>query len=152
MFSWIFLFLMFKKWQSFVNKQNFKRWSLSHVSLSFVCYLLQKTYSLGQWKRWISVVKCCYSNHICISQELARGNAWKAIAAQLTAAPFSFKVDAWAVRERFGGLVERFKAKNREKLVAIGVSPEQSQLDIVLDEIVQKMEQIYIKIRNSNLT
>ena len=70
---------------------------------------------------------------------VARGNAWKAITAQLTAAPLSFKVDARAVRERFGGLVERFKARNREELVAKGVSPEQSQIDVALEEIVQKM-------------
>ena len=33
----------------------------------------------------ISVVKCCYSNHK--PRTVAPGNAWKAIAAQLTAAP-----------------------------------------------------------------
>ena len=70
---------------------------------------------------------------------VARGNTWKAITAQLTAASLSFEVDAQAVRERFGGLVERFKAKNREELVATDVSPEQSQLDVALEEIVQKM-------------
>ena len=36
------------------------------------------------------------------------------------------------MRERFGGLVELFKAKNREELDATGVSPEQSQLDVAL--------------------
>ena len=72
---------------------------------------------------------------------VARGNVWKAIAAQLTAAPFSFEVDARAVRERFGGLVERFKAINREELVSTGVSPGQSQLDVALEEIVQKMHE-----------
>ena len=71
---------------------------------------------------------------------VARGNTWKAITAQLTAAPLSFEVDAQAVRERFGGLVERFKPKNREELVATDVSPEQSQLDVALEEIVQKMD------------
>ena len=59
----------------------------------------------------ISVVKRCYSNDICISQELfhvvVHGR-------QLTAAPLSFKVDVRAATERFGGLVERFKANNRE--------------------------------------
>ena len=45
------------------------------------------------------------------------------------------------MRERFGGLVEQFKAKNREELVATGVSPEQSQLDVALKEIVQKMDE-----------
>ena len=53
----------------------------------------------------------------------------------------SFKVDAQAVRERFCGLVERFKAKNREENVATGVSPEQSQLHVALKEIVQKMDE-----------
>ena len=72
---------------------------------------------------------------------VARGNVWKAIAAQLTAAPLSFEVNARGVRERFGGLVERFKAKNREELVTTGVSPEQSQLDVALEEIVQKMHE-----------
>ena len=47
---------------------------------------------------------------------------------------------ARAVRERFGGLVKRFKAKNREELVATDVSPEQSQLDVALEEIIQKMD------------
>ena len=72
---------------------------------------------------------------------VARGNVWKAIAAQLTAAPLSFEVNARGVRERFGGLVERFKAKNREELVATGVSLEQFQLDVALKEIVQKMDE-----------
>ena len=72
---------------------------------------------------------------------VARGNAWKAIAAQRTAAPLSFKVDARSVKQRFGGLVERFKAKNREELFATGVSPEQSQLDLALEEIVQKIDE-----------
>ena len=61
---------------------------------------------------------------------VARGNSWKEIAIQLTASPLSFKVDVRAVRERFGGLIEQFKAKNREEHVAKGVSPEQSQLDV----------------------
>ena len=72
---------------------------------------------------------------------VALGNALKAIAAQLTAAPISFKVDAQAVKERFGGLVEQFKAKNTEELVATGVSPEQSELDVALEEIVHKMDE-----------
>ena len=38
-------------------------------------------------------------------------------------------------------MVERFKAKNREELVATGVSPEQSQLDVALEGIVQKMDE-----------
>ena len=70
---------------------------------------------------------------------VVRGNAWRGIAAQLTAALHSF--NAHAVRERFGGLVERFKAKNREELVATGVSLEQLQLDVALEEIVQKMDE-----------
>ena len=45
------------------------------------------------------------------------------------------------MRERFGGLVERFKAKNREENVATDVSPEQSQLHVALKEIVQKMDE-----------
>ena len=45
------------------------------------------------------------------------------------------------LHERFGGLVERFKAKNREELLATGVLPEQSQLDLALEEIVQKMDE-----------
>ena len=38
-------------------------------------------------------------------------------------------------------MVEQFKGKNREKFVATGVSPEQSQLDVALEEIVQKMDE-----------
>ena len=38
-------------------------------------------------------------------------------------------------------MVERFKAKNREELVATGVSPEQSQLDVALEGIVQKLDE-----------
>ena len=38
-------------------------------------------------------------------------------------------------------MVERFKAKNREELFATGVSPEQSQLDLALEEIVQKIDE-----------
>ena len=45
------------------------------------------------------------------------------------------------LQEKFGGLVERFKAKNREEFVATGVSPELLQLDVALEEIVQKMDE-----------
>ena len=38
-------------------------------------------------------------------------------------------------------MVKRFKAKNKEELVATGVSPEQSQLDVYLEEIVQKSDE-----------
>ena len=75
------------------------------------------------------------------ARTVARANAWKEIAAQLTKASLSFKVDARAVRERFGGLIEQFKAKNREEPVDTGMSPEQSQLDVALEEIVQKMDE-----------
>ena len=63
----------------------------------------------------------------------ARGNAQKAVAAQVTAAPLCFKVDARAVRERFGGLVERFKAKNRKELAATSVSPEHKEIEYEKD-------------------
>ena len=82
-----------------------------------------------------------FEPHLHKPRTVARGNAQKAIPAQLTAASFSFKVDARVVRDRFGGLVERFKAKYREELIATGVSLEPSQLDVVLEEIEEKMDE-----------
>ena len=38
-------------------------------------------------------------------------------------------------------MVEQFKVKNREELVATRVSPEEPQLDVALDKIVQKMDE-----------
>ena len=38
-------------------------------------------------------------------------------------------------------MAEQFKAKNREELVATRVSPEEPQLDVALDEIVQNMDE-----------
>ena len=53
---------------------------------------------------------CCevllFEPYIHKPKTFARGIAWNAITAQLTAAWLSFKIDAQAVREIFGGLVE----------------------------------------------
>ena len=75
--------------------------STKQVSLSFVCYLLQKTYALGQDEKdeYLCREVLLFEPYLHNPRTVARGNAWKAIAAQLTSAPLSFEVDAQAVRE-----------------------------------------------------
>ena len=68
-----------------------------------------------------------------------RAQAWKTIADNLTKQP-DFKVSKRSVRDRFSGLVDKFKKKTSKELSASGISPEPTELDRLLEEITERME------------
>ena len=45
-----------------------------------------------------------------------------------------------SVRDRFSGLVDKFKKKTSKELSASGISPEPTELDRLLEEITERME------------
>ena len=45
-----------------------------------------------------------------------------------------------SVRDRFSGLVDKFKKKTSKELSASGISPQPTELDRLLEEITEQME------------
>ena len=79
-----------------------------------------------------------------------RGNAWTLIANTLnTLKDPMFNVNQRSVRDRYKVLETRFNEKEREEAKASGISPEESEIDQAMQEIIEKMneaEQSYHKI------
>ena len=70
-----------------------------------------------------------------------RGNLWKVVAENLNAIPCpKFNVDQRGVREHLGLLEKRYKRKMREEEKSSGISPEPTELDIAIDNILQMVE------------
>ena len=70
-----------------------------------------------------------------------RGKVWESIADKLNELRQpSFRVDQSSVRDHYKKLVDRYKRKVREELNSSGISPEPSELDSMLEEIVEKEE------------
>ena len=70
-----------------------------------------------------------------------RAQLWQQIADNLLKLPLpTFKVDKRAVREHVDMLVKKYKRKMTMEEKASGISPEQSELDILLEEIVERSE------------
>ena len=70
-----------------------------------------------------------------------RGKVWEAVADKLCdIREPKFKVDQRAVRDHYKKLLTRFKRKQREEEVASGISPEDNELDFLLEEILEKEE------------
>ena len=70
-----------------------------------------------------------------------RGQVWEAIADHLSSMREpTFKVDQRAVRDHYKKLITRFKRKQREELSASGISPEETELDSMMEEIVEREE------------
>ena len=68
-----------------------------------------------------------------------RGSAWSQIAGNLNTHP-GFTVSQRAVRDRFGILEKKAKKRKREIENGTGISPEDSELDVALEEIIEKWE------------
>ena len=69
------------------------------------------------------------------------GKIWTEIAQSLkTSQQLKFKqnLSQRAVRERFALLQAKYKEKGREELGASGISPEQDDLDVLLEEITER--------------
>ncbi|XP_068672956.1 golgin subfamily A member 6-like protein 22 [Montipora capricornis] len=71
-----------------------------------------------------------------------RGQLWQSVADHLNCIPEpKFKVSKRAVRERFTLLAEKFKKKMKAEEKASGIDTEMSELDVLLEEIVEKEEE-----------
>ena len=67
------------------------------------------------------------------------GSVWSKIATNLNPHP-GFTVSQRAVRDRFGILEKKAKKRRREIENGTGISPEDSELDLALEEIIEKWE------------
>lgn len=71
-----------------------------------------------------------------------RGQLWQSVADHLNCVPEpKFKVSKRAVRERFTLLAEKFKKKMKAEEKASGIDTEMNELDVLLEEIVEKEEE-----------
>ncbi|XP_057300758.1 uncharacterized protein LOC130635443 [Hydractinia symbiolongicarpus] len=68
-----------------------------------------------------------------------RGQAWTKISDNINLIP-GFSTNMRAVREPFKLLETRYKKKNNAELKATGISPEISELDTLLEEIISRMK------------
>ena len=70
-----------------------------------------------------------------------RGTAWTLLSDNLNQVS-GFTVNMRAVRECFKLLEAKYKKKNNEELKATGISPEESEIDVLLEEIIIRMKEI----------
>ena len=71
-----------------------------------------------------------------------RGQAWTMIAEVLNNVEQPiFNVTQRGVRERFALLEKRCKDRTREEVLASGISPEETPLDSILEEIIEKTKE-----------
>ena len=76
-----------------------------------------------------------------------RGRIWNLIAESLNQIDKpKFKVNKRSVRERFNLLAEKYKTKIRNEEKASGISPEITELDMLLEEILALVEEMVTKI------
>ena len=68
-----------------------------------------------------------------------RAQAWQKVADNLNKCP-EFKVTKRSVQDHYKVLVEKFKRKTNKELRASGISPEPTELDVLLEEIVERAE------------
>ena len=68
-----------------------------------------------------------------------RGSVWSQIATNLNTHP-GFTVSQRAVRNRYSILEKKAKKRKREIENGTGISPEDSELDLALEEIMEKWE------------
>ena len=77
---------------------------------------------------------------------LERGEKWKVIAEKLNSIKNpKFGTNSRAVRERFQVLFDKQKVKNREEERASGISPEVTEIDKMLDELIEMFESAAIE-------
>ena len=69
------------------------------------------------------------------------GAAWTLLSDNLNQVS-GFTVNMRAVRERFKLLEAKYKKKNNEELKATGISPEESEIYVLLEEIIIRMKEI----------
>ena len=70
---------------------------------------------------------------------VGRAQAWEKIANNLNKRA-EFKVNKRSVRDHFMVLVEKFKKKTSQEIKASGISPEPTELDSLLEAIIERAE------------
>ena len=119
-----------------------------------VLILLDKllfSFSFSQQMRWTSEHDVMFLREVLVhepwkqkygSQE--RGKVWEKIAESLnglnTVCELYFKVTQRSVRDRYKLLVDNFKKREREA-AASGISPEETQSDTALADIIERFEE-----------
>ena len=75
-----------------------------------------------------------------------RGKLWSGIADRLNdVTTVKFTVKKKSVREHFNLMLEKFKAKRRNEAELSGVNVEDSELDVLMEEISKKWEEAETK-------
>lgn len=74
-------------------------------------------------------------------KSIERGKVWEVIAKKLEQIEHPcFRVDQRSVRDRFRKLLLQFRRKDRQEISASGISPEQTELDAILEELNAREE------------
>ena len=74
------------------------------------------------------------------ARTVERGKIWEEIANRLNeATTIHFRATKRSTREHFNLLFEKFKAKRKKEVQLSGVAVEDSELDIAMEEIMEKM-------------
>ena len=77
----------------------------------------------------------------CIKMRSNRGQAWEAVAENLSAMPsLKFRVTAQSVGDRYNLLTKRMQAKLKMEEKSSGIYVETSEVDVLLEEVVEKDE------------
>eukprot|EP00111_Clytia_hemisphaerica_P007815 TCONS_00022703-protein len=80
-----------------------------------------------------------------------RGEKWQQISNNLNKSDlFQNKLSARSVREKTNGLVSRFRSTQRAELAATGINPEQSETDVLLEEICLQIDEFARQIAENN--
>ena len=82
---------------------------------------------------------CSWSHTGKKKKTVGRAQAWEKIANNLNKRA-EFKVNKRSVRDHYMVLVEKFKKKMSQELKASGISPEPTELDRLLEEIIERAE------------
>lgn len=74
-------------------------------------------------------------------KSIERGQVWQEIAKKLEQMEYPcFSLDQRSVRDRFRRLLLQFRKKDRQEKSASGISPEQTELDVLLEEVNAREE------------
>ena len=119
------------------------------------CKLLDKllfSFSFSQQMRWTSGHDVMFLREVLVREPWKqkygshkRGKAWEKIAESLnglnTVCELYFKLTQRSVRDRYKLLVDNFKKCNREEAAAGRISPEETESDIALADIIERFEE-----------
>ena len=107
----------------FVSSRRQGLWAEQHD-----IYLVRESLHLQPWSHRYGSVE--------------RGQCWDEIAAiLLSLEDLTFKVTPRSVRDRYSLLVKRYKKKWSEEAKASGISPEHSEIDEALLDLIQRFDE-----------